>query len=575
MTTITGISDRVPAPAGKAAPERLLDRLADFLARVRPDGRIQFVSAQGLDWLGYAADALGKGDPLEDLLAPEDQAPVRQALTQAAGQGRLALSARLLRGDGTSVRVVCRVLGLAGTGAHAECLFAAWALGEVKAGLERHGARDDEPAPDGLTGLPTRAWLMARLAELTRPGAAQPGFALLHLDLDGFHKVNDALGHDAGDRLLVETAGRLKSLLRASDQVIRSGSDEFALLLPGASDEEAVLPVARKVMAALQRPFILGAGQAHLSASIGIALYPEHAQDGTQLFKCADVALSAAKREGRRRWCVYRREGSEALNRRLALEEALYDAIQNGEFEMHYQPIFRASTREMAGVEALMRWNRPGEGFVSPAEFIPLAESNGLIGFLGAWSLRASCHQVAQWNAAWDTRLRASVNLSPAQFRDGDLVTKVREALTESGLAPACLSLELTEGALMHDPAEAEALLLQLRGLGAGISVDDFGTGYSSLAYLKRFPLSTLKIDRSFVQDLERDANDLAIVSAILGLAQALGLHVVAEGVETEAQWAVLTDKGCDLIQGYLLGRPVNAQTLHDKVEGGEWLLAR
>ena len=585
MTTTTGISDQASAPARKAPPERLLDRLADFLARVSPDGRIQFVSAQGLAWLGYEADALGKGDPLADLLAPEDREPVRQALLQAHGHARLALSVRLLRRDGTPVRVLCRVLGLAGADAHAECLFAAWGLaegGEAAAtadaaeGLATSGgAQDAGPAPDALTGLPTRAWLMARLAELTRPGAPGPGFALLHLDLDGFHKVNDAMGHDAGDRLLVETAGRLKAVLRTSDQVIRSGSDEFALLLPGAGDEETVLPVARKLMAALQRPFALGAGQAHLSASIGIALYPEHARDGTQLFKCADVALSAAKREGRRRWCVYRHEGGAALNRRVALEEALYEAIQNGEFEMHFQPIFRAETREMAAVEALMRWNRPGEGYVSPAEFIPLAESNGLIGFLGAWSLRASCHQVARWNAAWGARLRASVNLSPLQFRGGEMLAKVRDALAESGLAPDCLTLEITEGALMHDPAEAETLLQALRALGAGVSVDDFGTGYSSLAYLKRFPLSTLKIDRSFVQDLERDANDHAIVSAILGLAHALGLKVVAEGVETEAQFAILTGKGCDLIQGYLLGRPVGARVLQDKVEAGEWRLAR
>jgi diguanylate cyclase (GGDEF)-like protein len=559
------------APAGG---ERLVDRLADFLARISPTGEIHFVSGPGTEWLGYPAGFFKQGDALSSIVAADDHGILRESLRLASLQGRQALSARLIRCDGAEASVTCRILNLVVAGDHAELLFAAWEAGGGRS--PDAGCAAPESPPDTVTGLPTRSRLPGKLAELIRPGvASDSGFALLHLDLDGFQKVNDALGHAVGDRLLAEAAERLVSLLRSSDSVIRSGSDEFALILPGCHGLDAVLPVARKVLSAMQRPYLLGESRLHLSASIGIALYPEHAQDGEQLFRCADIALSAAKHEGRNRWSVYFPEGGVESNRRVVLEEHMYDAIQNGEFEMHYQPICRAESREIVGVEALMRWHRPGEGYISPMEFIPLAERNGLIGFLGAWSLRASCHQVAQWNSAWGVRMRASVNISPAQFRQGDIVAKVHEALVESGLPAECLSLEITEGTLMHDPGETEALLNGLRQLGLSIAVDDFGTGYSSLAYLKRFPLSTLKIDRSFVRDLDRDANDLAIVSAILGLAKELGLKVVAEGVETERQLAILAGKGCDLIQGYLLGRPISAEQMGDNVGRGEWRVAK
>lgn len=547
-----------------------MDRLADFLARVSADGEIHFVSDPGAEWLGHPAGFFKKGDSLFSVLAPDDHGTVHEAFHST--RGRQALIVHLIRADGSQVRVACRILTLVSAGDQTEWLFAAWdAACRVGSG---DGAEAAAP-PDRLTGLPTRPRLFERLADLTRPGTApEAGFTLMHLDLDGFQKVNDALGHATGDQLLVEAAGRMTSLLRASDMVVRSGSDEFALILPGTHDREAVLLVARKVLTALQRPYLVGDSHLHLSASIGIALYPEHAGDGPRLFQCADIALSAAKREGRNRWSIYLPEGGVESSRRVTLEERIYDAIQNGEFEMHYQPICLSASRDVVGVEALMRWNRPGDGFISPMEFIPMAEGNGLIGFLGAWSLRASCHQVAQWNVKWGARMRASVNLSPAQFRQGDIVATVRDALAEAGLPADCLTLEITEGTLMHDPAETEVLLGRLRELGVSISVDDFGTGYSSLAYLKRFPLSTLKIDRSFVSELDRDANDLAIVSAILGLAKELDLKVVAEGVETEAQLAILAGKGCDMIQGYLLGRPVSVEEFSNKIGSGEWRLA-
>lgn len=562
--------DDIPAPGEpQAGAERLVDRLADFLARVSADGQILFVSRQGAEWLGYGEHCFKKGDDLASLVAPEDQPRLGQALARALAEGRQALTLRLIRHDGAWITATCRVLTLVATGRHAELLFAGWDAGGP---LPADGDRTGAPPPDPLTGLPSRGLLLRRLAELTRPD--QPlgsDFALMHLDLDGFQKVNDALGHGMGDRLLVETASRLTSQLRASDLVVRSGSDDFVLILAGPHDQDGVAQVARKLLAGIQRPYRLEERHLHLTASIGVALCPEHGRDGEQLLKYADIALASAKAGGRNRWQLYRAGGGERAHREVSLEERMYDAIQHGEFEMYYQPICRARSREMVRVEALMRWHRPGEGFVSPAEFIPLAERNGLIAFLGAWSLRASCHQAAAWSRSWGRSMQVSVNLSPAQFGHGDVVTLVRNALAESGLPADCLSLEITEGTLMRDAEESEGLLGRLRELGVGISVDDFGTGYSSLAYLKRFPLSSLKIDRSFVAELERDGNDMAIVSVIAGLARELGLDVVAEGVETEAQLRILADKGCAYVQGYLLGRPVSAQELSGKVASGEW----
>ncbi|MEW5786259.1 MAG: bifunctional diguanylate cyclase/phosphodiesterase [Pseudomonadota bacterium] len=563
-TPVDPVSTALALPPG----EPLADRLADLLARVTPRGELLFLSSGGRAWLGLGEGAAPRGSRLAALLAPQDQDGVAEALALAACRPRQKLAAGLCRADGTCLPATCRILPLAGPGGRPEVLFAAWELADPSPVRSEGGGMEVDP----LTGLPTRARLMGDLADLIRT-AARPGegFALLHLGLDDFQKVNEALGHAAGDRLLVQAAERLVAQVRAGDRVLRAGGDEFTVLLAGTRDREAVLGVVRKLQAALQRPFALGDSQPHLTASVGIALYPEHGGDGPTLFKCADIALSQAKAQGRNRWEFCRPGAGSQASRRMALEEQMYAAVQNGVFEMHYQPIWRAADRLLVGVEALMRWRRPGEGFVPPVEFIPLAEANGLIGFLGAWSLRASCHQVAHWNQTWGVKLRASVNLSPVQFHQGDVAHVVAQALAESGLPAGCLSLEITEGILMHDPIATEAVLHRLRDLGAGISVDDFGTGYSSLAYLKRFPLNTLKIDRSFVADLESDGNDQAIVEAVLGLARALGFSVVAEGVETEAQLAHLARRGCDMIQGYLLGRPLTAEELTRKVENGEW----
>ena len=321
--------------------------------------------------------------------------------------------------------------------------------------------------------------------------------------------------------------------------------------------------IANRVLDALGRPYFIAEHELYLSASIGLAVWPEHGSDVQVLMQHADIAMYRAKDQGKGGHCIFSPQLVEKGAYRLRLEAAMHEGIRNGEFSLHYQPIVNPHTRRPYAVEALMRWERPGEASMSPAEFIPLAEANGLITLLGAWALRTACHQAVCWHAEGLPGICVSVNVSPRQFRQSDFARVVRQALAQSGLEPARLILEITEGVLMHDPAQAELVLLELTALGIKVSVDDFGTGYSSLGYLKRFPLSTLKIDRSFVKDLPHNANDVAIVGAVLGLARELKLNVVAEGVETEAQLRMLSERGCTYVQGYLTGKPMPAAKLH------------
>lgn len=547
--------------------ENLADKLTDFLARVSRQGALSYVSRRGARWLERPEIHDRKQGSLLDLFLVDDHPPLLTALAEAGSAGAREFTARMLRREGAPVWVSCRIFPLALRAGNIELLFAAWDISHFKQAEEQ---LNHVATHDALTGLANRAQLLRNLSDLIRAAPPGEGFAVLHLDLDGFKKVNDALGHEAGDRLIVEVGERLKSLLRGTDMVARIGGDEFVLVLAGTHDIENVGALARKLLNILQKPYDL-VRTLHLTASMGIALYPEHGDDAALLLKHADIALAKSKGISRNRWQLYGPEGAAVVEKRVRIEELMYDAIQNGEFEMHYQPFFFAGSRVMAGVEALMRWNRPGDAAISPGEFIPIAEENGLINFLGKWSLRVACYQVAEWNRQWGTQLIASVNLSPRQFHQDDIVAVVDHILAESGLATDCLSLEITEGALMHNPQAAEPVLDRMRASGVQISVDDFGTGYSSLAYLKRFPLTTLKIDYSFVRDLTTDPNDRAIISMIVSLAREMDLKVVAEGVETEEQLIFLKGKGCDIVQGFLMGRPVPAAELARKVASGEW----
>jgi len=411
---------------------------------------------------------------------------------------------------------------------------------------------------DALTGLPNRALLSDRLRmAISHARRTGRGFSVLALDLDGFKKVNDALGHGAGDTLLREAASRLQKALRDNDTLARVGGDEFMVVVPGATHADEINPIARRMISAVQLPFEIDGQSLYLSTSIGAAVYPEHGDNEVRLLAHADTAMARAKETGRARCVIYSRATFSAPDHDVSMEAALFEAVRNGEFFLHYQPIVNAVTREIVGFEALMRWMHPELGLIAPSQFIQMAESNGLINLLGAWVLKAACVQLKRLQEVAGRELYVSVNVSPRQFRNDQFLGLMEDALKLSGLHGRQLLLEITEGILMSDPAHAEALLLQIAARDVRIAIDDFGTGYSSLAYLKRFPISTLKIDRAFIKDLPQSVKDAAICNVVLSLAQHLNLTTVAEGVENEEQLQFLSHQGCSLIQGYHTGRPM------------------
>ncbi|UHC15432.1 EAL domain-containing protein [Methylobacterium currus] len=406
---------------------------------------------------------------------------------------------------------------------------------------------------DALTGLPNRVLFHRRLAEAMAAGTR---LGLLCLDLDHFKLVNDTLGHPAGDALLRQVAERLRACLDADGLVARLGGDEFAVLRPAGRD--AVLGLADRIIAALGRPFALEGQDVTIGVSIGIALAPEHGDDPDALLRKADTALYAAKADGRRTRRLFEPAMDAALQSRRALERDLRAAIAAESLEVHYQPLVATGSLAVTGCEALLRWRHPERGFVSPGEFIPVAEETGLIATLGEWVLRRACREAAGWPEA----VRVAVNLSPAQFRTPDLVGTVARVLTESGLDPARLELEITEQVMLEESTANIAVLHRLRGLGLRIAIDDFGTGYASLSYLRAFPFDKIKIDRSFTAALGREATAGAIVQAVIGLGASLGITTLAEGVETAAQLTALHRSGCDEVQGFLFSRPVPAEEI-------------
>lgn len=418
---------------------------------------------------------------------------------------------------------------------------------------------------DSLTGLPNRSLLLDRL-QTALAGARRQGsrLGLIYLDLDRFKQVNDTLGHEAGDQLLIQAGIRMAACLRASDTVARLSGDEFALLLPGLDNLEDAERVARKVLAQLLKPFILNGKQAYISASLGAAIYPDDASSAESLIQCADQAMYCSKDAGRNEFHFFRREMGEAAVAKIEFENLLRQAVANDQFFLLYQPKVDLATGTICGLEALLRWRHPVRGIISPADFIAVLEETGLITDVGRWVLRSVAEQIVQWQKSGLVVPPVSVNLSPRQFSSADLDTHVRATLAETGVDPALIEFELTESILMQDPARAASLLVRFRGYGLALSIDDFGTGYSSLAYLTRFPVDVLKVDKAFVHGLIGRPEDAAITWAIIQLAHSLHLKVVAEGVETAEQVDMLVQHGCDVIQGYYFSPPVPADLAAD-----------
>lgn len=416
---------------------------------------------------------------------------------------------------------------------------------------------------DALTGLPNRLLFEDRVAQaILSAQRNQQMLAVMLLDLDRFQTTNDTLGPMVGDRVLCDVAERLGLCVRAGDSIARLGSDEFALLLTQLETTEEADSLNQKIAAAFQHPFLCGTHELYLTASKGISFYPLDGTDTHSLLRNAGAALCQAKEQGGDEYQVYTAEMNAGSLKRLALENSLRRALERDEFIVHYQPQADVGTRKITGVEALVRWQHPELGLVSPAEFIPLAEETGLMVPLGEWVLRTACAQNRTWQQAGFPKLSMSVNLSLRQFRQTNLTGMVEQVIAETGLDPACLELELTESSVMMNTESAVTTLRKLQALGIRIAIDDFGTGYSSLNYLKNLPIDTLKIDRSFVHDAATNPVDAAIVQAIITLAHSLNLKVKAEGIETQEQLDFLRLLRCDEIQGYLLSRPLPAKAL-------------
>jgi diguanylate cyclase (GGDEF)-like protein/PAS domain S-box-containing protein len=404
---------------------------------------------------------------------------------------------------------------------------------------------------DALTNLPNRVLFREQVEIRLTPLTRGEGFAVLLFDLDNFKGVNDTFGHSMGDLLLQQTAQRIQSCLAPYDIAARLGGDEFAVIHGGPDALQTIIPLVERIVAELKRPFVLDNQVVQIGASVGVARAPEHGADPERLLKSADLALYATKARGRGAYCFFEPEMDEHLQARRRLELDLRAALLKGELEVHYQPLIDIARNEMCGCEALLRWKHPTRGYVPPSEFVPIAEESGLIGPIGQFVLMRACEDAARW----PNDLKVAVNLSPAQFRSTSILDAVMQALASSGLPASRLDLEITEALLLERNDATLSALNGVRALGVGISMDDFGTGYSSLIYLRNFPFTKIKIDKSFVRGLSESADSQAIVRAILSLAVSLGLKVLAEGVETEDDLAYLREAGCHEAQGFYFSK--------------------
>jgi len=498
-----------------------------------------------------------RGRSVLDFVAPGSAELVRERLRTLERQGKLAGSAEIelltVAGETLPVEILSRSIEHDGRPA---TVVALRDLSERKRAEDmiRHLAHHD-----ALTALPNRFLFADRLSQaLEMAGRAQHGLAVLCIDLDRFKFVNDLLGHQGGDQLLKQVAERLRAAIRSMDTVARLGGDEFAIVQPLTEGPDAAASLAARLVEALSLPFEVDGQQMEIGASIGISIFPGDGDTGPKLLKNADTALYRAKRDGRGRFCFFEPGMDMRLQERRALEQDLRHALDRGEMDVEYQPLFDCRSGDIEGFEALLRWNHPIRGRVAPTDFIPVAEESGLIAALGQWVLQTACAEAASWSRP----LRIAVNLSPTQFRQHDLPAIVAAVLARTGLAAHRLELEVTESLLIDDTAHALEILNQLKRLGARISLDDFGTGYSSLSYLRRFPFDKLKIDKSFVQAFGEDQEAAAIIRAIVALGRSLHLSVTAEGVETAAQLELLQKQQCNQVQGFLLSRPLSAAQL-------------
>lgn len=423
---------------------------------------------------------------------------------------------------------------------------------------------------DALTGLPNRLYFLDQLRQARLVAKRfNHQIAILFLDLDRFKIINDTLGHGVGDLLLQEVAARIRTSVREIDTVARLGGDEFTVMLTNIKDDGDIEKVARKILQAIGKPVVIEGNELFITTSIGASVYPRHGDDPATLVKHADIAMYQAKQNGRNNWVYYDPSMNLDSDRRLSLETGMRKALDRDEFELHYQPKVHAVTGKITAIEALVRWHHPSMGFLYPREFIALAEETGLILQIGEWVLRRACTQNREWQDEGIAPVRMAVNLSGHQLQQTDIVARVKKILAETGLDPEYLELEVTETVIMQNPDFTVKVLGQLSDLGIHLAIDDFGTGYSSLAHLKRFQVNTLKMDKSFVRDLEINSTDAAIATAIISMGASLNLQITAEGVETEGQLSFLKEQMCDEIQGFLFSEALSASSVEKVLRVG------
>ncbi|WER47536.1 EAL domain-containing protein [Cupriavidus sp. WKF15] len=555
-------------PAGNRDAWTLLEAWGGLALQVSEAGNILQATSASADLLAFPREYLLHAS-IKDIIAFDERERAAHLL-QACFQDGLPKQAEIRFANAiTGTRWidlrVCR--HVKADGQASLLLFGA----DVTKWAQKLHRLTEQSLTDPLTGVGNRGLIRNRVEAYFACDAAERGrFAIALMDLDGFKKVNDSLGHEVGDILLKELSLRLAGTLRSRDTIARLGGDEFVILLHDVTSEETAAGMLEQIMRVCRQPFHLAGCQVRVTTSIGLAFASGVRETEAQLLRRADRAMYEAKAQGNNRYCLYSPELDRRLNEQFRIEQDLFEAVLNGELFLHYQPIFRVGPDTVCAVEALMRWDHRS-GAISPEVFVPLAESNGLINHLGAWAVRCACAQLAAWDANGVELGYVSVNVSPVQFRHPGFVDSVRSAIRDTGIDPHRLVLEITEGALMTDPKVAGDLLTELRALGIRFAVDDFGTGYSSLSYLRRFPLSALKIDRSFVADMVDSPHARTIVSAVLSLARELGLVAIAEGVETDAQCDLLAAQRCELGQGWRFARAMSPNDFEDAVREGRF----
>lgn len=539
----------------------MIENSSDVITVLDPDGTVRYGSPSLERVLGYAPDEL-IGRNLFDYIHPEDRAKAHGVLLEGLSQrGKpVAFDIRLRHKNGSWRFVESTGSNQIDTRGVEGIVLNSRDITERRLAEQE---LDFLAYHDILTELPNRLLFTEHL-EIAIESAADEGHmaAVLFLDLDRFKVINDTLGHTLGDELLRSVAARLSGTLQESDVVSRWGGDEFTILLPQVTDTQEVVRATQRIIAALSAPFELQDSEYYITATVGISVYPSCGQDAETLIRNADTAMYRAKELGKNYYQLFMPSMNVGAIKKLALEQSLRKAIEREEFTLHFQPQIEAEVREIVGVEALLRWQHPELGLVPPGDFIPLAEETGLIVPLGEWVLRTACRQAIEWDAAGYAPLRIAVNISAYQFRRSDLVPTIAAILAETGLAPDRLELELTESVLIESEQRNIETLSELSAMGIRLAIDDFGTGYSSFIYLKRYPITCIKIDRAFVRDVTVDPNDAAITQSLIAMAQNLKMGVVAEGVETREQCAFLAGHGCTLMQGYYFSAPLPADAL-------------